>query len=224
MTCIGRWQIKLSTFRSHLLSRLTMQSLKLKGRVLFASDGEEYEKALERNSPLSVLPAKYVAQPADYSDISLVLAFAASQSPPLEIAVKGGGAHSATWSSSDGGIVIDLSNLKAVVVSDDKQSVIIQGGAVWGDVYEECKRAGVDVIGAPLWFVGVGGFLLGGGYGPLSGQRGLAIDNMLSATVVLADGKIIKTSSAQEPDLFWAIRGIYLWLSVLKSCPPNSFS
>ncbi|KAF8074147.1 FAD-binding domain-containing protein [Lyophyllum atratum] len=184
-----------------------MQSLKIQGRVLTSSNGNEYDKALERNSLLSVLPARYIARPANYSDITLVLAFAASQNPPLEIAVKGGGAHSSTWSSSDGGIVIDLSDLKAVTVSDDRQSLTVQAGAVWGDVYEECKKAGVDVVGAPLWFVGVGGFLLGGGYGPLSGQRGLAIDNMLSATVVLADGKIVKTSATQESDLFWAIRG-----------------
>ncbi|KAG6831322.1 hypothetical protein H0H87_005566 [Tephrocybe sp. NHM501043] len=184
-----------------------MQSLKLRGRVLTPADGEEYEKALQRNSQLSVLPAKCIVQPVDYSDISLVLAYAASQYPPLDIAIKGGGAHSSTWSSSDGGIVIDLLNLRAVSVSDDKGSINVQGGALWGDVYEECKKAGVDVVGAPLWFVGVGGFLLGGGYGPLSGSKGLAVDNILSATVILADGNISKTSATQNPDLFWAIRG-----------------
>ncbi|KAG6864776.1 hypothetical protein C0991_007190 [Blastosporella zonata] len=184
-----------------------MQSLNLHGRVLTPTDGEEYAKALQRNSPLSVLPAKYIVQPAKHSDISLILAYATSQHPPLEIAIKGGGAHSSTWSSSDGGVVIDLTNLRAVTVNHEKGSVSVQGGALWGDVYEECKKAGVDVVGAPLWFVGVGGFLLGGGYGPLSGSKGLAVDNILSATIVLADGQIMKTSATQNPDLFWAIRG-----------------
>ncbi|KAG6828984.1 hypothetical protein H0H92_006106 [Tricholoma furcatifolium] len=184
-----------------------MHSLKLQGHLLTSSDGEAYEKALQRNSPLSVLPAKYIVLPTAFSDISLVLAYAASQDPPLEIAVKGGGAHSSTWSSSDGGVVIDLSRLCEVKVGNDKQSVTIQGGAVWGDVYEECKKADVDVVGAPLWFVGVGGFLLGGGYGPLSGSKGLAVDNLLSATVILANGKVVKANAADNSDLFWAIRG-----------------
>lgn len=200
-----------------------MQSLEITGHVLTSSDGEEYEKALQRNSPLSVLPAKYIVRPAQFSDIPLVLAFAASQNPPLEIAVKGGGAHSSTWASSDGGIVIDLSKLNAVAVSSDKKSVTVQGGAIWGDVYEECKKAGVDVVGPPLWFIGVGGFLLGGGHSPLSGQRGLAIDNMLSATVVLADGKIIKTSITEEPDLFWAIRGGGGQFGILVEVELNAF-
>ncbi|KAG6916335.1 hypothetical protein DXG01_007318 [Tephrocybe rancida] len=182
-------------------------SLKLQGRVLIPANGDEYKSALQRNSPLSVLPAKYIVQPAVYSDIALVLAFAALQNPPLEIAIKGGGVHSSTWSSSDGGVVIDLSSLRAVTVSDDKSSVKVQGGALWGDVYEECRKSGIDVVGAPLWFVGVGGFLTGGGYGPLSGSKGLAADNILSATVVLADGQITTVSASENSDLFWAIRG-----------------
>ncbi|KAG6884720.1 hypothetical protein C0992_005870 [Termitomyces sp. T32_za158] len=184
-----------------------MQSLKLQGRVLTSTDGEEYKKALERSSPLSGLPAKYIVQPTTYTDISLVLAYAILQNPPIEIAIKGGGVHTSTWSSSDGGIVIDLSSLRSVTVNADKKSVTVQGGAVWGDVYEQCKKSDIDVVGASLWFVGVGGFLLGGGYGPLSGDKGLAVDNILSATVVLADGQITKTSATENPDLFWAIRG-----------------
>lgn len=191
---------------------LTMQSLKLQGRILTSADGEDFEKALQRNSALSVLPAKYVVQPAAYSDIPPVLAFATSQIPLLEIAVKCGGIHTSTWSSTNGGVVIDMSSLHAVTVSEDKQSVTVQGGAVWGNVYEECKKAGVDVVGSPLWFVGVSGFLLGGGYGPLSGEHGLAVDNIISAKVILADGRIVETSATKEPDLFWAIRGKIFFL------------
>ncbi|KAI0674668.1 FAD-binding domain-containing protein [Trametes maxima] len=180
---------------------------KIQGTVLTPESGDAYTAALRRNSDLSILPAKLVVQPATYEDIPLVIAYATGQTPPLEVAVKGGGAHSATWASSDGGLVIDLSKLNKVTLAEDKKSVSVQGGAYWGDVYEVTAKAQVDVVGSPLWFVGVGGFTLGGGYGPLSGEHGLAIDNLLSATVVLADGRIVKTSNDEEPDLFWAIRG-----------------
>ncbi|TFK85256.1 FAD-binding domain-containing protein [Polyporus arcularius HHB13444] len=184
-----------------------MESLQIKGAILSPSSGDAYTAALKRNSDLSTLRAAYVVQPATVSDIPLVLAYAAAQSPPLEVAVKGGGAHSSTWASSEGGIVIDLSKLNKVTLAEDKQSISVQGGALWEDVYKVTSQANVDVVGAPLWFVGVGGFTLGGGYGPLSGEHGLAIDNLLSATVVLDDGRVVRTSAEEEPDLFWAIRG-----------------
>jgi len=85
--------------------------------------------------------------------------------------------------------------------------VLVQGGALWGDVYEETQKFGVDVVGAHFWFIGVAGYLLGGGYSRLSGDRGLGLDNVLAATVVLADGRVVKTSATEETDLFWAIRG-----------------
>ena len=84
-----------------------MESKAYKGRILTAADGEEYNKALERNSPLSVLPAKFILQPSSYSDIPPIFTYARSQNPPLEIAVKGGGIHTSTWASSDKGLVID---------------------------------------------------------------------------------------------------------------------
>lgn len=184
-----------------------MDQLNIQGQILTEKSGDIYLAALRRNSDLSSLPAKYIIQPTVYDDIPPVLACALAQLPPLEIAVKGGGAHSSTWASSSGGVVIDLSKLNKVTLAEDKQSVTVQGGALWGDVYEVTVRERLEVVGSPLWFVGVGGFTLGGGYSPLSGEHGLAIDNMLAATVVLADGRIVEASPHTEPDLFWAIRG-----------------
>ena len=184
-------------------------SLPIEGTVLTPSSGDEYQKALRRYSDLSILEAKYIVLPSAISDIPLVVSYATSQTPPIDIAVKGGGSHSSTWASSKGGLVIDLSRLNNVVVSDDKQSVRVQGGALWGDVYEECQKFGVDVVGGPFWFIGVAGYLLGGGYGRLTADRGLGLDNVLAATVVLADGQIVRTSATEETDLFWAIRGAF---------------
>ena len=184
-----------------------IHSLPIQGRVLTPSSGNEYKKALHRYSDLSILEAKYIVLPSVISDIPVVVSYATSQSPPIEIAVKCGGSHCSTWASSNGGLVIDLANLNNVVVSQDKQSVLVQGGALWGDVYEETQKFGVDVVGAHFWFIGVAGYLLGGGYSRLSGDRGLGLDNVLAATVVLADGRVVKTSATEETDLFWAIRG-----------------
>jgi FAD/FMN-containing dehydrogenase len=186
-----------------------MDALKLTGAVIVSkADGEEaYAKALHRNSTLSVLEAQSVIYPTEIHHIPAILTYASTQSPPLEIAVKSGGAHSSTWASSNGGIVIDLARLNAVSVAADRATVAVQGGANWGDVYAACRKANVDVVGGPFWFVGVGGYLTGGGYSPFTPERGLAIDNIVSAVVVLADGRVVKTSATEEPDLFWAIRG-----------------
>ncbi|TFY67759.1 hypothetical protein EVG20_g3835 [Dentipellis fragilis] len=179
-------------------------SLKIQGKVL-SPESPDYQKALHRNSDLSILDAAYVVQPEAYTDIPPVLAYATSHG--LEVAVTGGGCHSSTWASSKGGVVIDLGRLNKVTLSADKKVVTIQGGARWGDVYEVGGKEQREIPGAPLWFVGVGGSLLSGASGYLSGRYSLGIDNLVAATVVLADGRIVRTSAEDEPDLFWAIRG-----------------
>lgn len=181
---------------------------KIQGVVLSPTSAD-FESALKRNSALSVLPAKLVVQPAVYEDIPIVLAYVTSQNPRPEVVVKCQGFHSSTWSSTDGGVVIDLSKLNKVTLSGDKKTVTIQGGANWGDVYELGKKEGFEVPGTPFWFIGVGGSMLGGAYGNWTAARGLGIDNLVAATVVLADGRIVKTSATEEPDLFWAIRGTF---------------
>ncbi|KAF9467436.1 FAD-binding domain-containing protein [Collybia nuda] len=183
-----------------------IHSTGIQGPILTsASDG--YEKAILRVSQASVLNAGYVVFPTSISDISLAIKFALSQQPPLEIAVKGGGAHSSTASSSEGGLVVDLSKLNKVTLSADKRSVAVQGGAVWGDVYSVLAVDELVVVGGNVWFVGVGGLLTGGGYSSISGKYGLGVDNILGATVVLSDGRIVQCNKEEEPDLFWAIRG-----------------
>jgi len=183
-----------------------IHSLPIQGTVLTPSSGVEYRKALSRFSDVAVLEPKYIVLPSTVSDIPIILSYAKSQSPPIEIAVKSGGTRTSPWASSKGGLVIDLTRLHNVVVSQDKLSVKVQGGALWGDVYEEAEKADVHVVGAHFWFIGVAGFLLSGGYSRLN-SHGLGSDNVLAATIVLADGRVVMTSATKEPDLFWAIRG-----------------
>ncbi|KAF9264369.1 FAD-binding domain-containing protein [Marasmius fiardii PR-910] len=183
-----------------------LQSLGFKGQVL-TSSSPGYDSARDRFPKNAVLKPSYIVQPSSVQDIPLAIKFALSQNPPLELAIKGGGVSPHAASSSDGGLVIDLSNLKTVKVADDKQSVSVGGGAVWGDVYAETDKHGVVPVGGNVHFLGVGGVTLGGGYSHLSGKFGLGVDNILQATVVLADGRIVTTNEKEEPDLFWAIRG-----------------
>jgi len=183
-----------------------IHSLGIQGDIVTPSS-PLYDESIKRLSETSVLRPSYIVYPLVPPDIPLALRFALSQTPPLEIAVKGGGCHSSTASSSQGGLVVDLSRLKAVTVSEDKKKVSVQGGAVWGDVYTELEKHDLVVVGGNIWFVGVGGFITGGGYSPISGEYGLAVDNLLGATVVLADGRIVNCDESEESDLFWAIRG-----------------
>ncbi|KAH8094533.1 FAD-binding domain-containing protein [Cristinia sonorae] len=181
-------------------------TLGIQGKIV-TQHSPDFEAAIARRATQSVLRAAYIVYPLTVKDIPLAINFALAQDPPLEIAIKGGGCHTSSNSSTDGGLVIDLCRMNAVKVSEDKKTVTIQGGALWGDVYIEADKQGVAVVGGNTWFVGVGGYLTGGGYSSLSGEYGLAIDNLLSAEVVLADGRVVRCSENEEPDLFWAIRG-----------------
>ena len=191
-----------------------IHSLGIQGSIVTPASSN-YEQAIARRSAAAVLRPAYIVIPVTPADIPLAIKFALSQDPPLEIAVKSGGCHSSTNASSEGGLVIDLANLKAIKVADDKETVAFQSGCVWGDVYSELEKHDLFVVGGSVWFVGVGGFITGGGYSKLSGEFGLAIDNLISAEVVLADGRIVRCSEKEEADLFWAIRGMFIFLDCI---------
>ena len=167
-----------------------------------------YDQAIARVSEVAVRRAAYVVYPAVPSDIVEILRFARSQSPPLDIAVKCDGHDPSGASSSEGGIVIDLASINHVKVSEDKKTIAVGGGALWGAIYDEVEKHGLEVVGAGFGSVGVGGFTTGGGYSVISSRRGLALDNVVQATVVLANGSIVTCNAEIEADLFWAIRGM----------------
>jgi FAD/FMN-containing dehydrogenase len=124
----------------------------------------------------------------------------------LPLSVRGGGHH---WAGRAlcAGIVIDLSGMNGVSVHADHRSAIISGGARAADVAAVTDPLHIAAVTGTCSTVGMAGLTLGGGYGPLIGRFGLALDNLLAAEVVLADGRTVVADESNEPELFWALRG-----------------
>jgi len=124
----------------------------------------------------------------------------------LSVSVRGGG-HNVAGTSLCDGLVIDLSSMKSVHVNSAARTVRVGGGATWQDVNHELQVFGLAAAGGYVGTTGVGGLTLGGGLGWMVRKHGLALDNLLSADIVTADGRLLTASAEQNTDLFWAIRG-----------------
>jgi FAD/FMN-containing dehydrogenase len=124
----------------------------------------------------------------------------------LPLSVRGGGHDWAGRALCDG-LVIDLRGMNSVVVGSDHRTARISGGARASDVVAATDRLGLAAVTGSVGAVGMAGLTLGGGYGPLIGRFGLALDNLLAAEVVLADGRIVTAEPESEEELFWALRG-----------------
>ncbi|KAG8897041.1 hypothetical protein FRC00_004900 [Tulasnella sp. 408] len=141
--------------------------------------------------------------PSTFEDVAAAVRQAKSQG--LDLSVRSGWHHTASITSS---LVIDLSrHLNSITIDAENQLAYIQGGCRFSQIEREAIKYGLAVPAGACADVGVGGLTTGGGYGWLSGEHGLTLDNLVSATVVLANGDIVQASATQHPDLFWGIRG-----------------
>jgi FAD/FMN-containing dehydrogenase len=146
-----------------------------------------------------------IAQCVSPGDVAAGLAFGRDRG--LEISVRGG-AHSYSGTAvGEGGLMINLSALKGVVVNPQAERARVGGGATMADLDAATQAYGLAVTGGVVSDTGVGGLTLGGGMGWLTRMAGLAIDNLVSAQVVLADGQVLRASENENADLFWALRG-----------------
>ena len=148
---------------------------------------------------------RLIARCSGTADVAAAMRFARDHD--LEIAVRGGGHNVAGTAVCDDGIVIDLSAMRAVWVDPAGRTARVQGGALWGDVDHETQAHGLATTGGIVSHTGVAGLTLGGGIGFLMRKHGLAVDNLLAAEVVTAEGSIVRASADEHPDLFWALRG-----------------
>lgn len=166
---------------------------------------EQYEKSRRiHNGHIDKHPA-LIARCRDAQEAAEALGLA--DRAGLELSVKGGGHSIAGRSVVEGGLMIDLSPMRQVVVDAETRVAQVGGGATWADVNEAASVYGLATTGGVISTTGVGGLTLGGGMGWLMATHGLAVDNLLSVEMILADGQVIQADENTHPDLFWAVRG-----------------
>ena len=146
-----------------------------------------------------------IVRVADATDVARVIRFA--RETGTELAVRSGGHSGAGHSTTEGGVVIDLRDLRALEVDPAARTVTAQTGLTAYDLAVATAEHGLAIGFGDTGTVGIGGITLGGGIGYLSRRDGLTIDNLLAAEIVTADGEVLEVDADNHPDLFWAIRG-----------------
>jgi FAD/FMN-containing dehydrogenase len=177
---------------------------RLRGELVTPRDAGYDAARKVYNAMIDRRPA-LIARCVDVADVIACVAFARAQG--LLLAVRGGGHNGPGLGVCDDGLVIDLSRMRGIRVDPRDRTVRVEGGCLWGDVDHATHPFGLAVPSGFISTTGVGGLTLGGGIGYLSRRYGLTIDSLLSADVVLADGRLVTASADENADLFWALRG-----------------
>ena len=179
-------------------------SNRFSGRLLQTKDPEWSAARRVHNGLVDKRPA-LIAQCLGSADIASAVRFARDHG--LEIAVRGGGHNVGGRATVDGGLMIDLSLMKHVHVDPARRIARAAGGTLWGHFNRETQAHGLATTGGVISTTGVAGLTLGGGVGWLMPKHGMALDNLRSVDVVLADGRLLRASVEEHPDLFWGLRG-----------------
>ena len=177
---------------------------KLRGELIQPGDPNYDEARTVYNGMIDRRPA-LISRCVDAADVIAAVNFARENN--LLVAVRGGGHHGAGFGVCDDGLVIDLSLMNGVRVDPVQCTARVEGGATLGDLHHATHAFGLATPSGIVSTTGVGGITLGGGLGYLTRKYGLAIDNLLEADVVLADGSFVTASETEHADLFWALRG-----------------
>ena len=175
-----------------------------KGEVISPDDVGYDDARAVWNGSIDKRPA-VIVRPRGAADVIDAVNYARAKDLPL--AVRCGGHSVAGNGTVDGGVLVDLANLKGVHVDPEARTARVNGGVLVGELDRETQLFGLATPTGRVTTTGVGGFTLGGGYGWLSPKFGLACDNLLSADVVTADGRLVTASESENEDLLWGLRG-----------------
>jgi FAD/FMN-containing dehydrogenase len=186
------------------MSDFTKLGAALSGHLIEPGDPAYDQARRVWNGMVDRRPAA-IARCATVTDVVTCVEFA--RTCDMTVAIRGGGHNVAGNAVCDGGLVIDLSLMKEIVVDAPRQRVRAGGGVLWGELDEATQRHGLATTGGLVSTTGIAGFTLGGGLGNLMRSYGLTCDNLLSAELVTADGRELMVSGAENSDLFWALRG-----------------
>src|SRR5919201_994746 len=176
----------------------------MRGPVIAPGD-EGYDAARRIwNGAIDRHPA-CIARCAGVADVVAAVRFARERD--LVVAVRSGGHGVAGHAVCDGGLVIDLSPMKGIRVDPATRTARAEAGVLWGELDRETQLHGLATVGGIVTHTGIAGITLGGGIGWLMRKYGATVDNLVSADVVTAEGKLVGASEEENPDLFWGIRG-----------------
>ncbi|MBI3895839.1 MAG: FAD-binding oxidoreductase [Acidobacteria bacterium] len=189
-----------------MVGKAEMGQLKAKLRgELIDRDAPNYEEACKVYNGMIHKRPLLIARCTDVADVIAAVNFGRENN--LLVSIRGGGHNAGGLGICDDGLVIDLSRIRYTLVDPKAKTVRVGGGCTWGDVDHATHAFGLAVPAGIISTTGVGGLTLGGGLGHLTRKCGLTIDNLISADLVLADGRFLTASNKQNEDLFWAIRG-----------------
>ncbi len=185
---------------------MSMDSLqgKVRGEVLVDGDVGYEEARLVYNGMIDKRPAVVIGA-VDDADVIAGVRYAAENG--FDLSIRGGGHSVPGFGTNDDGVVIDLGRMKGIRVEPEAGTARAQGGTTWGDLDHATHAFGLAAPGGIISTTGVAGLTMGGGIGYLSRGHGLSIDNLISADVVTADGRLLHANDEENSDLFWAVRG-----------------
>src|SRR5262249_46887778 len=176
----------------------------LRGNLVRPGDDTYDEARAVWNAAIDRRPA-VVVRCADAADVQRAIEFARTHG--LAIAVRGGGQGFAGRATCDGGLVVDCSPMKEVVVDAERRTVRVGAGCTLAELDEATQRFGLATPMGTAPPTGIAGLTLGGALGWIMGKHGLACDNLMAADVVTADGRRLRASADEHPDLLWGLRG-----------------
>lgn len=175
-----------------------------KGQIIRPGDADYEEARNVWNGMIDKHPA-LIVRPVDSADVVEAIRFASQNE--LVLSVRGGGHNVAGHATNDGGLVIDFALMKGIAVDPVKKTARAEGGVTWGELDAATQVYGLATPGGVYSKTGIAGLTLGGGFGYLRNKYGLSCDNLIAAEVVTASGEIVQTSTNENRDLLWGLRG-----------------